>query len=454
MAHLFLPLIEKFGDAETNTVFTAGRYIDACISAEVALARAQADEGVIPAEAAAAIEEAARVWHVDADEVWQGATTVGYPVLPLLQQLEGRLPEQARGYLHWGATTQDIMDTALAIQLRDVTQRLESLLEQVGDAIAALAVEHAGTVMPARTHGQQAVPTTFGLKCSVWLAEVERHLDRLEQLRPRLLRGQLAGAGGTLASLGPAAARVRVRFCEILELGTPETPWHTARDCLAEFATVLGLIASTCGKVGREVTDLARDEIAEVSEVHTPLRGASSTMPQKRNPITAEAVVGFSILAAGLAQTFFQTMQPRHERAAGEWQAEWDAMPLLCAATAGALAQLERELATLQVHPQRMRENLMLNGQVIMSESVMMALAPQLGREEAHRLVYKVAQQAIDQKSSLREALAELDGAAAAIDVDAALSADSYIGEAAEIARQTAARWQARRDGRARTTAP
>jgi 3-carboxy-cis,cis-muconate cycloisomerase len=443
----FLPLVEKFGDSATNRIFGARRYLDACVTVELALARAEVALGLIPAEAVETIAAVTATWQVDTDEIWRDARHIGYPILPLLEQLEAALPESARGYLHWGATTQDIMDTALVLQLRDSTDRAERLLDRLGDAVAGLATKHAATVMPGRTHGQHAVPITLGLKCSVWLSEIMRHLARLAELRPRLLRGQLGGAGGTLAALGPLAAGVREHFCQLLDLGQPDTPWHTARDSLAEYVMWMAIVASTCGKVAREIADLARDEIGEVSERHEPLRGASSTMPQKRNPITAEVVIGFSVLVGANTPAALITMQPRHERAAGEWQAEWDTIPLVSCGTAGALQQLGSLLETLTVYPSRMRANLDRQGGLIMAESVMMALAPHYGRQEAHRLVYDAAQRVIDHDVSLEQALSAVvgNGDGAPLRFEELLDPETYLGECVAITEATVARWHQHR---------
>ncbi len=453
MAGVFLPLIDEFGDREMCAVFTPTALVDACVRVEEALARAQGDVGVIPERAAAAIAAGLADARIDARELWDAARIVGYPILPLVEQLARQVAPEGREYLHWGATTQDIMDTALVLQLRSAHERMVVLLERVGDATAVLAERHAGLVMAGRTHGQHAVPVTFGLKCSVWLAECARHHERLADVRARLLVAQLAGAAGTLASLGDEGAAVRRRMCARLGLAEPVAPWHTARDSLAEFAGVLGIVCATCRKIAREIADLSRTEIAEVSEPFATLRGASSTMPQKRNPIGAEVVIGLGALGTTLASAFPAAMQPGHERATGEWQIEWDAVPLVCAASAGAVRQLAELLDSLEAHGDAMTVNLGRGRGSIMSEAVMMRLAARIGRGRAHALVYDVAQRAHRTGVPLEVALRDERDVMDALDereLAAALDPAGYTGEALTTVERSLAAW---RDRPARTGA-
>ena len=271
--------------------------------------------------------------------------------------------------------------------------------------MAAKADEHRATVMPGRTHAQPAVPVTFGGKLAVWLAELTRHRQRLRAARERAVVVQLFGAAGTAAALGPQSRAVRHALAERLGLGTVDVPWHTARDGVAETGFVLAAAAGTCGKLAREVVELSRPEIGEVREEGGHLRGASSTMPQKANPIGSEAVVGLSILAAHHAGALLTAMQGTHERAAGEWQAEWDALPLTCAAAAGALAGARRVVAGLSVFPDRMRANLDGEGGSIMAEAAMMAVADVVGRADAHAIVSEASSAARGEGLSLRIAL-------------------------------------------------
>ena len=383
---VFLPLVDVFGDDDTARLFSEESLVGAWLEVERALAATQAELGIIPAQAAAEIALAATPERIELASLRERTLVVGYPILPLLEQIGRASPEAAR-YLHWGATTQDIMDTGLALIAGRVLDRIEALAQELGGELASTADAHRATVMPGRTHAQPAVPITFGAKLAVWLAELTRHVERLDAVRARAVVVQLFGAAGTAAALGPDSRAVRHGVAKRLGLGVVDVPWHTARDAVAELGFVLAAAAATCGKLAREVVELSRPEIGEVREEGGHLRGASSTMPQKANPIGSEAVVGLSILAAQHAGALLASMQGTHERAAGEWQAEWDALPLASAAAAGALAGAQRVVAGLSVFPERMRANLDADGGTIMAEAAMMALAGAAGRADAHRLV-------------------------------------------------------------------
>jgi 3-carboxy-cis,cis-muconate cycloisomerase len=428
---MFLPLVDVFGDDEVTQLFSEESLVGAWLEVERALARAQAELGIIPAQAAAAIEAAATPGRIDRAALRERALVVGYPILPLLEQIGAASPEAAR-YVHWGATTQDIMDTGLALLLGRALARIEILACELGDEVAAKAGAHRATVMPGRTHAQPAVPITFGGKLAVWLAELTRHLERLRAVRARAVVVQLFGAAGTAAALGPESRAVRHGVAERLGLGVVDVPWHTARDALAETGFVLAVTAGTCGKLAREVVELSRPEIGEVREEGGHLRGASSTMPQKANPIGSEAIVGLSILAAQHAGALLTAMQGTHERAAGEWQVEWDALPLVCAAAAGALAGASQVVAGLSVFPERMRANLDGEGGAIMAEAAMMAVAGAAGRANAHALVFEATSTARREGLSLRVALERMlapEILAAMPPLDDVLDPDSYLGE-------------------------
>jgi 3-carboxy-cis,cis-muconate cycloisomerase len=402
---LFLPLVDVFGDAAVVELFSEQALVEAWLEVERALAAVQAELGIVPEEAATAIAAEATIEKVDLDRLREGTRLVGYPILPLLEQLRAGSSPQVGGYLHWGATTQDIMDTGLALTLARVLDRIEELVRALGNAVAAMADEHRATVMTGRTHAQPAVPITLGGKLAVWLGELERHLGRVRSVRGRAAVVQLFGAAGTAAALGPESREVRRRLAARLSLGAVDVPWHTARDSPAEFGFVLAAVAATCGKIGRETIELSRPEIGELREAGGHLRGASSTMPQKENPIDSEAIVGLSILAAQQVSALLTAMQAGHERSAGEWQSEWDALPIAAAAAAGALAGALRVVEGLQVDPERMRANLDADGGAIVSEHAMMELAPLVGRGPAHDLVYRACATARRDGLPLPEAL-------------------------------------------------
>jgi 3-carboxy-cis,cis-muconate cycloisomerase len=443
--HPFLPLLETFGDAAMHEVFSEEAAIRAWLEVEMALAEAQADLGVIPEAAAAAIREDLAGLRLAPGTLAEGTRHVGYPILPLLQAAGRAARPEVRAWLHWGATTQDIMDTGLALQLRDAVLRIEALEHDLGSALVRLATEHRGTIMAGRTHGQQAVPTTFGAKAAGWLDELTRHHRRLRELRPRLLVVQLFGAGGTGAALGASSPAVRRRLAERLGLANVDVPWHTSRDGIAEVCFVVAAASGLCVRIAREVIDLARTEIWEVREAITHGRGASSTMPQKANPILSESIVGLGTISATQLPAAWAAMQPRHERAAGEWQVEWDVVPALFSTAAGALARTSEMLSGAVIDAERMRANLDAEGGLIMAESLMMALAPECGRARAHDIVYDLCVSARRQGRPLREVVeAELpaDLAARLPPIASIVDPQAYLGETGAIVDAAVKAWE------------
>lgn len=402
---LFLPLVDVFGDEVVCELFSARAHVAAWLEVERALATTQSELGIIPADAAAAITAEATVDKVDLARLHEQTRVVGYPILPLLEQIKAASSPDVSRYVHWGATTQDVMDTGLALTLARILDRVETLERSLGDTIASRAEDHRSTVMAGRTHGQHAVPITLGGKLAVWLAELTRHLQRLRSARARAAVVQLFGAGGTGAAVGPEIRELRRRLAARLSLGAVDVPWHTARDTLAEVGFVLAAVAGTCGKIAREVIELSRPEIGELREAGGHHRGASSTMPQKANPIDSETVVGLSVIAAQQVPALLAAMQAGHERSAGEWQVEWDTIPTIAAATAGALSHAVDLVRDLQVFPERMSANLDLEGGLIMAETVMMALAPVVGRGRAHDLVYEACATARNESLVLAESI-------------------------------------------------
>ena len=339
----FLPLVGVFGDPETGELLSERAAIDAWLDVECALAAAQASLGLVPVDAAEQVQAQARKARIDPAAIHEGMRLIGYPIVPLLGELGHDAPPAVAATIHWGATTQDIMDSGLAVVLRRALTRIEVLIIEVGDAAARHAERHRGTAMVGRTHAQPAVPTTFGAKAAVWLAEFARHCDRLRAARERAAVVSLFGAGGTSAALGPQSREIRRLVADRLGLAAVDVPWHTARDNVAEVGFVLAAISATCGKIAREVIDLSRPEIGELRERGGDHRGASSTMPQKANPISSEVVVGMSSLAAQQVPALLAAMQAGHERAAGEWQIEWDALPTVVALAAGSPDEFPRD---------------------------------------------------------------------------------------------------------------
>jgi 3-carboxy-cis,cis-muconate cycloisomerase len=429
-------LTRLFGDPEMAELLSERATIQRWLDAERALAEAQAQLGVLTEAQAQQIAASADADSIDADALWRDARNVGYPILPLVRQLNAAVPREAAGRVHFGATTQDIMDTALALALRDALDRLQALVERFGSALAGHAAEHRDTVMAGRTHGQQAVPTTLGAKLAIFLSELARHRERLSEARPRIARVSLHGAAGTSAALGPRAGEIRALMAARLGLGAEPVPWHVARDGVAEFSTTLcGMLASTCARFAREVIDLARTEIGELDEGGGHHRGASSTMPQKANPVRSEAVVGMAAVAQALSAAALRAMEAGHERSAGEWQIEWFTVPALAGLTAGCLRVSAEVAEGLRVHGPAMARNMKLDGGLIMAEAHMIRLAATLGRESAHDLVYAAAQQARSTGRPLADVLAEAAPGAPGIEPH------DYLGEAAAVCDAALSQW-------------
>ncbi len=395
---------DMFGTAEMRAVFADEAFIARYIEAEVALARAQARLGVVPPTAADAIAAAAQSIKIDVEKLRRETEIVGYPILPLVHQLSEAAGE-AGGYVHWGATTQDIMDTANVLQIRAALQIVARDLREVRDILAALALKYRDTAMAGRTHLQQALPITFGYKAAVWLSSIDRHIERVDQALPRILLGQFSGAAGTLASIGDGGLDMQKLFCEELGLHQPSITWHVARDGIAESVTLLGLITGTLGKIATDVMLMSATEFGEVAEPFVPGRGASSTMPQKRNPISSELMLAAAKAVRQHVATMLDGMIHDFERATGPWHLEWVSLPESFLLTASSLANAKFMLAGLVVHEKRMRENLDLTRGLIVAEAVMMAAAPKLGRQRAHDRVYEACRQAIEGDGDLVEIL-------------------------------------------------
>ncbi len=394
-----------YGSDAMRAVFDERAYFQRMLDVEAALARVQGRLGIIPADAARAIAAAARFDNLSADELAASARNVGYPVVGLVQGLSRAAGEHG-GWTHWGATTQDIMDTATVLQVRDGLRLVRDEVAAIVRALADQADRHRETVMAGRTHLQHALPITFGLKCAIWLQPLATHVARLDQLRPRVEQVEFGGAAGTLASLGEQGVAVMEALAAELGLAAPAAPWHVCRDALAESVGFLGLVCGSLAKIATDVILLAQSEIAEVSEPYVAGRGSSSTMPQKRNPIASEYVLAAARLVQALVPVMQGAMAQDHERATGPWQAEALALPQAFVLTHGALLHARAIAEGMVVDPDRMRRNLDATGGLIVAEAVMMGLAPHLGRGEAHHVVKHACDRALADGIGLADALA------------------------------------------------
>jgi 3-carboxy-cis,cis-muconate cycloisomerase len=404
-----------YGSDAMRAVFDERTYFQRMLDVEAALARVQARLGIIPADAAVAITKAARVENLVTDELAASARNVGYPVVGLVAGLS-HAAGSAGGWTHWGATTQDIMDTATVLQVREGLTLIRTALRGMIIAFTAQAEKHRHTVMAGRTHLQQALPITLGLKCAVWAQPLITHVQRLDALRPRVEQVSFAGAAGTLASLGDQGIAVMEGLATELGLAAPAAPWHVSRDGLAETVAFLGLICGSLAKLATDIILLAQTEVAEVAEPYVAGRGSSSTMPQKRNPIASEYILAAARTVHALVPVMFGAMAADHERATGPWQAELLALPQCFVLTHGALQHANAIAEGMVVDAARMRRNLDLTGGLIVAEAVMMGLAPHIGRGEAHHVVKHACDAALAEAIPLAEALAREAAVASRLD--------------------------------------
>jgi 3-carboxy-cis,cis-muconate cycloisomerase len=404
-----------YGSDAMRAVFDERAYFQRMLDVEAALARVQARLGIIPADAAATITAAGRVENLSTEELAASARNVGYPVVGLVAGLS-RAAGDAGGWTHWGATTQDIMDTATVLQIRDGLSLIRTTLCGMVQALTAQADKHRHTVMAGRTHLQQALPTTLGLKCAIWAQPLITHAQRLDAMRPRVEQVSFAGAAGTLASLGDKGISVMEDLATELGLAAPAAPWHVSRDGFAETVALLGLICGSLAKLATDIILLAQTEVGEVAEPYVAGRGSSSTMPQKRNPIASEYILAAARTVHALVPVMLGAMAADHERATGPWQAELLALPQTFVLTHGALQHASAIADGMVVDAERMKRNLGMTHGLIVSEAVMMGLAPHLGRGEAHHVVKHACDVALAEKVSLADALLRDQDVASRVD--------------------------------------
>lgn len=412
---------------------------------EAALAKVQARLGLIPAEAAEEIVRACSIDRIDMAKLKAQTERIGYPILGVVSQINSLCRDRLGEYCHWGATTQDITDTATVLQIREALDLVERDLQTLGDGLAALARRHRDTPMIGRSNLQQAVPVTFGYKMAGLLAAVERHRERLAQLRPRVLMGEFAGAAGTLASLERGAMETQAGLMQELGLAQPVIAWHTVRDTIAEVGTFLGLVGGTLGKLSMDVKLMMQTEVGEVYEPFAHGRGSSSTMPQKRNPISSCYIHAQISVVRQHAAALLDAMVADHERSTGPWEIEWIVLPEAFCLLAGALSQANFVVAGLEVDVERMRANLDLTHGLVVSEAVMMGLAPYVGREYAHDLVYDICRVAISEKRPLLDLLAENREIAQHVtreQLAAMCDPARYLGQSGVMVDRVLQRWQ------------
>lgn len=438
-----------------ESLFSDRARVQAMLDFEAGLARAEAREGVIPAAAAPVIAAACRAELFDFSALAQSAAAAGNIAIPLVKQLTrlvAKEDREAAAFVHWGATSQDAIDTGFVLQLRGALDLIGKELELFSDCLAELVHLHRNTAAVGRTWMQQALPITFGLRVAGWLDAMDRHRQRLDQARRRALAVQLGGAAGTLAALGERGVRVAQLLGEELGLGVPAMAWHTHRDRMVEIATVLALCAGTLGKIARDISLEMQTEIGELFEPAGPGRGGSSTMPHKRNPVASAIALAAAVRVPALAGTMLAAMVQEQERSLGGWQAEWEVMPEIIGLAAGALHHLRETVAGLEIDDARMRRNIDVTDGLIFSEAVQMALAKRIGRQEAHELVQEACRRAQSENRHLRDVLGEdrrVSDELASGELDRLFHPREYLGSTQElIDRVLAAHESIRREAR------
>ena len=434
MSHLYASL---FYQADMTEIFSDHALLKYMIQAEVALAKAQAQVGVIPESAAAIIADVANTQGIQAIDFENLAIATGLAgniAIPFVKQLTAAVKavdEDASRYVHWGATSQDILDTACILQARDALDVVEFQLRHAYAASLELAEKYRAEVMIGRTWLQQALPITFGHKAARWASSFKRDLERLEQMKARVLTAQLGGAVGSLASLLDQGSMVVEAYAAQLNLSVPTCTWHGERDRIIETAGFLAIVVGNTGKMARDWSLMMQTEIAEVFEPTAKGRGGSSTMPHKRNPVAAASILAAANRVPALMSSMYQSMVQEHERSLGAWHAEWLALPEIFQLCAGALQRTVEVLQGLEVNSKNMQRNIEMTQGLIMAEAVMMALAPKMGRLNAHHLVEKACQQAVAEQSHLQDivsSFAEVKQHFSADELTRIFKPESYLG--------------------------
>ena len=425
------PLNTLFSTAKMSTIFSSEAHVQGMLTFEAALAHAEAQAGIIPLEVAQEIAAHCNVAFFDVAALYHEAVTAGTPAIPLVRMLTAQVGDDAQRFVHWGATSQDALDTALMLLMRDGLELLIANTQELCTACASLAEQHRHTLMIGRTLLQQALPITFGLKAARWLVLAMRQVSALQECKRKNLAVQLGGAAGTLASLGDNGLQVLELLAKELDLSVPDLPWHTERDRVAMIASTLGVVAGAMAKIASDVALLAQTEVAEVTEGAAPGKGGSSAMPQKRNPVDATAALASARLAVGVVPVVLAAMTQEHERAVGGWQAEWAAIPQLFCTTASAVEHVRLAVTGLQVDAARMGTNLHMTKGLVMAESLTMALAPHLGRPQAYRIVQDACKRVVASDESLQQIAlhdAHMTAVLSSSQIEHALDPSQYLG--------------------------
>jgi 3-carboxy-cis,cis-muconate cycloisomerase len=423
-------------------IFSDHRQLQSMLNFEAALARALGKAGVAPKEAVAAIESQCDANLFSVETLAREGALAGNVAIPMVKQLTALVAKtdtKAGAFVHYGATSQDAIDTGMILQLREALEEIGAGLSKISSALMRLVEGHDATLVVGRTWLQHAPPVTLGLKTAGWLSAIERHHTRLNQTQKDALVIQFGGAVGTLAALGDRGPAVAVALADDLKLGNPDLPWHAHRDRFAEVATTLGLLVGTLGKIARDISLMAQTEVSELAEPSAPGRGGSSTMPHKQNPVGSAVILSAAVRVPALVSTMLSAMVQEHERGLGGWHAEWQTLPEICLLAGGAVAQMEQILGGLAIHEKRMAENIEVTHGLIFAEAIAMVLRRRLGRAQAHELVEQASRRAVAENRRLREILlqdAKIRENLSAEDIDRLLDPENYIGSAKEMAKR------------------
>ena len=428
-----------------DKLFSDEARIQGMLDFEAALARAEATSGIVPASQAQIIAGKCRAEHFNFSVIAKDAALSGNLAIPLVKKLTeivAHVDKDAARFVHWGATSQDVIDTGCILQVRGAFNLIDQDLARLSGSLVTLAETHRATPIVARTWMQQALPTTFDFIVAGWLDAVSRHRNRLAEIKPRVLTLQFGGAVGTLAALGGRGPEVAKALADDLRLSLPSIPWHAHRDRIGEIATTLGLCTGTLGKIARDISLHAQTEIAELAEPIFEGRGGSSTMPQKRNPVTCAVVLAAATRIPGLVATLLSAMPQEEQRGLGGWHAEWETLPDIVRLSGGALHHLVEMLPGLEVDTQRMRHNLELTNGLIFAEAVAMALGDRMGKMPAHLVVEAACKKAREQNRHLKDMLREesgLRGHLTPADLESLFDVRNYLGSADEFIRRVVA---------------
>ena len=434
-----------FISEQMRAVFSDESLMQKWLDTWSALAKAEADVGIIPEEAAEKIAKKAKYEVFDPNLIREGIVDTTHPLIVQIRQFTEAVGGRAGGYIHWGATTQDIMDTAVVLQMKEAQEVLLGQLNKFLDTLLALADKYKGTIMSGRTHGQHALPVTLGYKIAIWADEIGKHIERLEAGKDRYLVSSFSGAAGTLASISEQGLLIQEKYSEHLGLKQPTITWHVQRDGFAEFSSYIAMIAGTIGKIANEIINLQRTEIGEIEEGFKNGQIGSSTMPHKRNPMICEYVVGLTRVVQRNASLSFDAMIQEHERDMTYWTTEWSYIPQINMMTSGGIEQMQGILERFIVHENKMAQNLDQLKGLIVSENLMLKLGAHVGRQVAHDMIYKVSMQAFEEDRHLIDVTLEDDEIMKHLSEDEVkryLDPKSYVGLCETFVERVQQKWK------------